>query len=165
MSLERLLVRAQLRAYAYAASAAEDAGRVSRFVKGSTGGPDTNARTKSSSCIVDEAHDATGSRISEVHLTGINVYDFTAGILAWGAHRAAAGAVQGTGAPGLVEKRQVTSHAEAKQILRRAGYLQERIDHVLRHLPDPVDTERDGEAVFKLGVPRDTLMDRMGGSP
>jgi hypothetical protein len=36
---------------------------------------------------------------------------------------------------------------------------------VLRHLPDPIDTKRDGEAVFKLGVSRDTLMDRMGGSP
>jgi short subunit dehydrogenase-like uncharacterized protein len=76
---------------------------VSRFVKGSTGGPDTNARTKSSSYIVAEAHDATGSRLSGVRLTGVNVYDFTAGILAWGAHRAAAGAVQGTGALGPVE--------------------------------------------------------------
>jgi short subunit dehydrogenase-like uncharacterized protein len=76
---------------------------VSRFVKGSTGGPDANARTKSSSYIVAEAHDATGSRLSEVRLTGVNVYDFTAGILAWGAHRAAAGALQGTGALGPVE--------------------------------------------------------------
>jgi hypothetical protein len=64
-----------------------------------------------------------------------------------------------------MEKRQLISHAEAKQMLRRAGYPQERIDDVLRHLPDPIDTERDGEAVFKLGVSRDTLMDRMGGSP
>jgi short subunit dehydrogenase-like uncharacterized protein len=76
---------------------------VSRFVKGSTGGPDANARTKSSSYIVAEAYDANGSRLSDVRLTGVNVYDFTAGILAWGAQRAAAGALQGTGALGPVE--------------------------------------------------------------
>ena len=65
----------------------------------------------------------------------------------------------------LMEKRQLISHAEARRILRRVGYPQERIDDVLRQLPDPIDTERDGEAVFKLGVSRDTLMDRLGGSP
>ena len=65
----------------------------------------------------------------------------------------------------VMEKRQLISHAEAKQMLRRAGYPQERIDETLRHLPDPIDTKRDSEAIFKLGVSRDTLMDRMGGSP
>ena len=64
-----------------------------------------------------------------------------------------------------MEKRQLISHGEARRMLRRAGYPQDRIDDVLRHLPDPIDPERDGEAIFKLGVPRDTLMDRMGGSP
>ena len=64
-----------------------------------------------------------------------------------------------------MEKRQLISHAEAKQILRRVGYPQERIDDVLRQLPDPIDTARDAEAVFKLGVSRDTLMDRLGSSP
>ena len=64
-----------------------------------------------------------------------------------------------------MEKRQLISHTEAKQILRRVGYSQERIDDLLRQLPDPIDTERDAEAVFKLGVSRDTLMDRLGGSP
>jgi hypothetical protein len=72
---------------------------------------------------------------------------------------------QGTRSIYVVEKSQLISHAEAKQILRGAGYPQERMDDVLRHLPDPIDTERDDEAVFKLGVSRDTLMDRMGGSP
>ena len=74
-----------------------------RFVKGSTGGPDVNARRKSRSYIVAEAHDAAGHRLSEVRLTGVNVYDFTAGILAWGAQRAATGALHGTGALGPVE--------------------------------------------------------------
>ena len=64
-----------------------------------------------------------------------------------------------------MENRQLISHAEAKQILRRAGYSPEQVDDVLRHLPDPIDTERDGDALLKLGVTRGTLLDRLGGSP
>ena len=59
----------------------------------------------------------------------------------------------------------MVSHAEAEPILRRAGYSQERIEDVLSDFPDPIDTERDGEALFKLGISADRLMDRMGGSP
>jgi short subunit dehydrogenase-like uncharacterized protein len=76
---------------------------VARFLKGSTGGPDANARTKSGSYIVAAAHDANGSRLAEVRLAGVNVYDFTAGMLAWGADLAAAGALQDAGALGPVE--------------------------------------------------------------
>ena len=76
---------------------------VTRFVKGSTGGPDADARRKSGSYIIAAAHDDTGRELSEVRLTGLNVYDFTADILAWGAQRAAAGALQGSGALGPVE--------------------------------------------------------------
>ena len=64
----------------------------------------------------------------------------------------------------MVEKRFV-SHAEAEQILRRAGYSQEEINDVLRDTPDPIDTERDSEALFKHGITAGRLMDRMGGSP
>ena len=64
-----------------------------------------------------------------------------------------------------MEDSQFLSHAEAAQILRRAGYSQEWIENALRQLPDPIDTERDGEALFRLGVSPGTLMDRMGGSP
>jgi hypothetical protein len=63
-----------------------------------------------------------------------------------------------------VEKRLV-SHADAEQMLRRAGYTQERIEEVLRDIPDPIDTERDGEALFRFGISAGSLMDRMGGSP
>ncbi len=63
----------------------------------------SSARKTNARHIVAEAHDATGIRLSEVRLTAINVYDFTAAILAWGAHRAAAGALHGTGALGPVE--------------------------------------------------------------
>lgn len=64
-----------------------------------------------------------------------------------------------------MEKSDLVSHADAKQILRRAGYSPEQIEDVLRHLPDPIDLERDAEALFKLGVSRGALIDRMGGSP
>jgi short subunit dehydrogenase-like uncharacterized protein len=76
---------------------------LTRLVKGSTGGPDAHARAKSGSYVVAAAYDVTGSELSQVRLTGVNVYDFTADMLSWGAHRAAAGALQGTGALGPVE--------------------------------------------------------------
>lgn len=64
-----------------------------------------------------------------------------------------------------MEKRRFLSHAEVERILRRAGYSQEQIVDVLRDLPDPIDTERDSEALFKQGISAGSLMDRMGGSP
>jgi len=76
---------------------------VTRFVKGSSGGPDADARKMSGSYIVAAAHDGTGNQLSEVGLTGVNAYDFTAGMLAWGAQAAAAGALSGSGALGPVE--------------------------------------------------------------
>jgi short subunit dehydrogenase-like uncharacterized protein len=75
----------------------------SRFVKGSTGGPDAQARAKSGSHIIGAAYDAGGRQLSEVHLTGVNGYDFTAAILAWGADRAATRGLIGTGALGPVD--------------------------------------------------------------
>lgn len=57
------------------------------------------------------------------------------------------------------------SHAQATQILRRAGYDPERIEDLLRDLPDPIDIDRDGDVLVKRGIDRDQLNDRMGGSP
>ena len=71
-------------------------------VKGSTGGPDAEARAASGSEIVAEAADASGKVIGRARLTGVNGYDFTAGMLAWGARAAAAGRVHGVGALGPV---------------------------------------------------------------
>jgi short subunit dehydrogenase-like uncharacterized protein len=71
-----------------------------RAVKGSTGGPDAAARARSGSLILAAAYDPAGTRRGSVRLEGVNGYDFTAGILAWGAERAAAGELQGTGALG-----------------------------------------------------------------
>jgi hypothetical protein len=64
-----------------------------------------------------------------------------------------------------MERRRLVSHAEAEQVLRRAGLSEERIDEVLGQLPDPIDTERDADALFKHGLTAERLMDRMGGSP
>jgi short subunit dehydrogenase-like uncharacterized protein len=76
---------------------------VARTVKGSTGGPDAEARAQSGSLVVAEAADASGRVLARVQLSGVNGYDFTAGMLAWGAHATAAGRVNGTGALGPVE--------------------------------------------------------------
>ena len=76
---------------------------VERYVRGSTGGPDAEQRAKCGSQIVAEAFDASGRKLSEVHVTGVDGYTFTAGILAWGAEQAAAGGLLGTGALGPVD--------------------------------------------------------------
>jgi short subunit dehydrogenase-like uncharacterized protein len=74
-----------------------------RFVQGSTGGPDAEARSKSGSHIVAIAYDAAGRPLSEVHASGVDGYTFTGRMLAWGADRVAAGALTGTGALGPVD--------------------------------------------------------------
>ena len=73
---------------------------VGRVVKGSTGGPDAEARSKSGSRIVAEASNADGSVLSRVLMRGPNGYTFTGDAIAWGAQQAAAGGLQGVGALG-----------------------------------------------------------------
>lgn len=75
----------------------------SKLVKGSTGGPDAAARSRSRSLIVATAHDEHGTDLSRVILEGPNGYDLTAAFLAWGAERAAAGQLRGSGALGPVD--------------------------------------------------------------
>jgi hypothetical protein len=48
--------------------------------------------------------------------------------------------------------------------LRRIGYPQEA-DEALRVLPDEVDPEQLEEFGDRHGIPRDELINRMGGSP
>jgi short subunit dehydrogenase-like uncharacterized protein len=74
-----------------------------RFVKGSTGGPDAQERSRSGSHIVAVAYGAGGQELARVELTGVNGYTFTGRILAWGAQQAAAGALRGRGALGPVD--------------------------------------------------------------
>jgi hypothetical protein len=48
--------------------------------------------------------------------------------------------------------------------LRRLGY-QQAADEALRVLPDQIDPEQLREFGDQHGISRDTLIDRMGGSP
>ncbi len=74
-----------------------------RVVKGSTGGPGPEERAKSGSEIVAEALGPAGEVLATARVAGVNGYSFTAAMLAWGAERAAAGELQGTGALGPVD--------------------------------------------------------------
>jgi short subunit dehydrogenase-like uncharacterized protein len=74
-----------------------------RFVKGSTGGPDEQERSRSGSHIVAVAYGAAGQELARAEVTGVNGYTFTGRILAWGAQQAAAGALRGSGALGPVD--------------------------------------------------------------
>ncbi len=74
-----------------------------RLVPGSTGGPDAATRGRARSQIVAVASDAGGTPLTTVRLAGASPYDFTAEMLAWGAMRAADGALLATGALGPVD--------------------------------------------------------------
>jgi hypothetical protein len=62
-------------------------------------------------------------------------------------------------------QRRVSSHAEFHKVLRRAGYPATQLQSVFRDLPDPIDFDRDGEALLHRGISLDQLIDAMGGSP
>jgi hypothetical protein len=49
------------------------------------------------------AYDAAGRPLTEVHVKGVDGYTFTGRMLAWGAERAAAHGLKGTGALGPVD--------------------------------------------------------------
>ncbi|TCJ95656.1 saccharopine dehydrogenase family protein [Nocardia alba] len=76
---------------------------LARTVKGSTGGPDAQARRRTRSWVVAEAEDAAGKTLATVTLRGGDPYDFTAAILAWAADTALGGGLLGTGALGPVD--------------------------------------------------------------
>jgi short subunit dehydrogenase-like uncharacterized protein len=71
--------------------------------RGAPGGPGPEARARTRSLIVAEVRDGDGTLVTEVRLEGINPYDVSAELLAWGAEAAAAGRLHGTGALGPVD--------------------------------------------------------------
>jgi short subunit dehydrogenase-like uncharacterized protein len=75
---------------------------VNRMVKGSSGGPDAEARAKTGSRFMAEAGDADGNVLARVEMRGPNGYTFTGDAIAWGAQRAAEQGLEGTGALGPV---------------------------------------------------------------
>ncbi len=74
-----------------------------KLIKGSTGGPDAEARSKGGSLIVAVAYDESGNVLEQVRVEGIDGYTFTAKMLAWAAERAARPAtIEASGALGPV---------------------------------------------------------------
>ena len=75
---------------------------VGRVVKGSTGGPNADARARARCAIVAVARSGSGEVLATTTLRGPDPYDYTAGMLAWGARTVAAGGLQGVGGLGPV---------------------------------------------------------------
>ena len=50
-------------------------------------------------------------------------------------------------------------------MLLRAGFEPAQVALTLDQLPDPIDSDRDGTALIRLGVTLGQLTDRAGGSP
>ncbi|MQA72966.1 MAG: NAD(P)H-binding protein [Solirubrobacterales bacterium] len=75
---------------------------IGRLVRGSTGGPDAAAREGTGSAVVAVAY-ADGAELASVEVRGVNGYEFTGRILAWGATAAAGGGLRGSGALGPAE--------------------------------------------------------------
>ena len=76
---------------------------VARRVKGSTGGPDEAARSRTSSTVLATAYAADDRELSTVRLEGVNSYTFGFQMLAWAAATAANQDVRGAGALGPVD--------------------------------------------------------------
>ena len=74
-----------------------------RLVKGSSGGPDAEARSKTGALAVAEAEDAQGNVLAHVEVRGPNGYTFTGDVMAWGATHVAEHGLQGSGALGPVD--------------------------------------------------------------
>jgi hypothetical protein len=71
---------------------------VRRVARGSSGGPDEQARARTGSLVSADARGPGGEALAHVELTGPNVYTLTALLLAWGA-RGLAGLLPGVAPP------------------------------------------------------------------
>jgi short subunit dehydrogenase-like uncharacterized protein len=78
-------------------------GLVGVLADGSSGGPDAEMRARTRSVIVAEARNRAGSVLADVRLEGVDPYELSARLLAWGAETARDGKLQGAGALGPVE--------------------------------------------------------------
>lgn len=79
------------------------AAAVRPFTRGTGSGPGAEVRALRRSRVVAVCSDAAGEPLAQVLVEGVDGYDLTARMLAWGAERLAAGAVSGTGALGPVD--------------------------------------------------------------
>ena len=74
-----------------------------RLDTGSSGGPTASERAGGRTHVVAVAYDTSDRRIAEAHLEGVDGYDFTAEVIAWGAAEAARRRPEALGAVGPVE--------------------------------------------------------------
>jgi short subunit dehydrogenase-like uncharacterized protein len=77
-------------------------GALGRVVKGSSGGPGPEERSRSGSQIVAIAYDGDGTALASARLEGIDGYTYTGRMLAWGAITALENGLGGSGALGPV---------------------------------------------------------------
>lgn len=73
-----------------------------RRARGSTGGPDEVARSRSSSTVIATAYAADGRELNTIKLSGVNSYTFGFAMLAWAATMAARRDISAPGALGPV---------------------------------------------------------------
>jgi short subunit dehydrogenase-like uncharacterized protein len=71
--------------------------------RGAPPGPGAEARARTRSLVVAEVRDGSGNPLNEVRFEGINPYELSAGLLAWGAEAAGTGRLRGSGALGPVD--------------------------------------------------------------
>jgi len=57
------------------------------------------------------------------------------------------------------------SRAIIRQHLINAGYSPEQIHRLMQEIPDPIDLERDGPILERLGITVGSLVEDAGGSP
>ena len=76
---------------------------VALLADGTGDGPDAGLRARTRSVIVAEARDRGGAVLSEVRLEGVDPYELSARLLAWGAELARSGSLRGTGTLGPVD--------------------------------------------------------------
>ena len=74
-----------------------------RMVKGSTGGPSEADREGTGSAITAIAYGPGGEELASVEVGGVNGYEFTGRVLAWGGAHAAAHGLEAVGALGPAE--------------------------------------------------------------
>jgi short subunit dehydrogenase-like uncharacterized protein len=77
-------------------------GALGKFVRGSTGGPGPEERSKSGSHVVAIAYGGGGEPLASARVAGIDGYSFTGQMLAWGAMTALEKGLNGRGALGPV---------------------------------------------------------------
>lgn len=94
-------------------------GSVSGRLVSSGKGPSDEERASTGAHVIGIAYDAAGEVLATAELRGVNVYTYTAGILAWGAEQALEGKLKSRGALGPVSAFGIDALIEGN---RQAGF-------------------------------------------